>query len=64
MNFETILKPLLDQGVLGILLVVMIFGFKKLMAEFIVLVKSNTQSMQENAGAIRELKEVIRKCEQ
>ncbi len=64
MNFETIMQPLLDQGVLGILLVVMMFGFKKLMAEFIVLIKSNTQSMQENAGAIRELKEVIRKCEQ
>jgi len=60
--FDAAFKSILDQGVLGAILVVLFLLFKRFIEQLFQVVKSNTKAMEQVASAMQQMKETINRC--
>lgn len=61
---ESTVNSLLEQGVLGSVLVILFLMFKKFIERLFKVVENNTIAMTKTSDALYEVKKVINKCEQ
>jgi hypothetical protein len=63
MTVETIISNIiLKQGILGALVLILIFLFRRFIIELFKLVKNNTEAMTKNSEALYQIKDVIKNC--
>lgn len=64
MGIETkILESLMEQSVLGAILVIFVLMFKKFIEKLLKLVENNTEALTKTSDALYQVKDVIKKCE-
>lgn len=63
MTIETFLSNILmKQGILAMLVVLLVFLFRRFIIELFKLVKNNTEAMTKNSEALYQIKDVIKNC--
>jgi len=64
MNLEQLIaKALSEQGILGVLVLVLIYMLRQYIGKLFTLIENNTKAFTETSSALYELKDSVKKCE-
>ena len=59
---QLIAKALSEQGILGVLVLVLIYMLKQYIGKLFTLIENNTKAFTETSSALYEVKQEVKKC--
>jgi predicted PurR-regulated permease PerM len=59
---ESALQNILDQGVLGAILIILFLVFKKFIEQLFRVVQNNTKALEQVSNSVKQMQESVRRC--
>jgi len=59
---ESALQNILDQGVLGAILIILFLVFKKFIEQLFLVVQNNTKALEQVSSSVKQMQESVSRC--